>query len=89
MLRGCAALPGLRHHRGGNEHRDTRLAHRHDVRARPNRLQETDQVRDIIVEAEPAVYERDIAHVVPIGNIDVVLGQHGAHGAAQERREMA
>jgi hypothetical protein len=51
-LRGIA---GLRHHRRGDEHSDARLAHRDDVRARPERLQETDQVRDIIVEAEATV----------------------------------
>ena len=85
---GLRGIAGLRHHRGGDEHGDARLAHRHDVRAWPDRLQETDQVRDIVVEAEPAVRERDIAHVVPVGDVDVVLGQHGAHGTAQERREM-
>ena len=94
MLRGCAAarlrgIAGLRHHRGGDEHGDTRLAHRHDVRARPDRLQETDQVRDIVVEAEPAVHERDVAHVVPIGDVDVVLRQHRARGRAQQCGEMA
>ena len=31
----------------------------------------------------------DVAHVVPVGDVDVVLGQHGPHGAAQQRREMA
>ena len=51
-LRGIA---GLRHHRGGDEHGDAGLAHRHHMGARPDRLQEADQVLDIFVEAEPAV----------------------------------
>ena len=44
---------------------------------------------DVFVEAEPAGGQRHVARVVPIGDVDVVLGQHGAHGAAQQRREMA
>ena len=44
---------------------------------------------DVVVETERAVAERHVAHVVPVGDVDVVLGEHGAHGGAQQRREMA
>ena len=44
---------------------------------------------DIVVEAEAAVRGRHVARIVPVGDVDVVLGQHGAHGGAQQRREMA
>ena len=57
--------------------------------ARPDRLEEADEVLDVLVEAEAAVLERHIARVVPVGDVDVVVGQHRAHGAAQQRREMA
>jgi len=46
-------------------------------------------VIDIFVQAEPAVIDRHVAGIVPVGQIDVVIGQQGLHGAAQQRREMA
>ena len=33
--------------------------------------------------------ERHVARVVPVGDVDVVVGQHRAHGVAQQRREVA
>jgi hypothetical protein len=59
------------------------------VGARTDRLQKADQVLDIVVKAEPPIQQGHVAHVVPVGDVDVVLGQHGAHRAAQQRREMA
>ncbi len=85
-LRGVA---GLRHHRGRDQHRHARLADRDHMGARPDLLQETDQVRDVFVEAEAAFRQRHVANVVPVGDEDVVLRQHGAHGAAQQRGEVA
>ena len=52
-------------------------------------LDELDQMSDIFVEAEAAVRREGRRAVVPVGDVDVVLGQHGADGAAQQRREMA
>ncbi len=46
-------------------------------------------MRDVVVEAEPAVRERDVARIVPVGDVDVMLGQERTHRRAQERREMA
>ena len=42
----------------------------------------------IFVEAESAVIERNVARIVPVGDVDVVILQQGLHGAAQQRREM-
>jgi hypothetical protein len=55
----------------------------------PDGLQEADHVAGIFVEAEAAVRDRNIARIVPIGNVDVMFGQHGAHGGAQQGGEMA
>ena len=55
MLRGCAGLPALRHHRDGHQHRDAGLADREHMGALADHLEELDQVLDIFVEAEPAV----------------------------------
>ena len=33
--------------------------------------------------------ERNVARIVPVGDVDVVILQQGLHGAAQQRREMA
>ena len=79
----------LRHHGGSDQRRHAGLTHRDDMRARPDRLQKLDQMGDIIVEAEPAGRHRNVTGIVPVGDIDVMLRQHGAHGPAQERREMA
>jgi len=46
-------------------------------------------VLDVVVEAEAAVAEIDVARVVPVGDVDVVLGQHGAHCVTQQGREVA
>ena len=59
------------------------------MRARPDRFQEFDDVVDIFVEAEPAGGERHVAGIVPVGDVDVVLGQHGLHRRPQQRGEMA
>ncbi len=52
-------------------------------------LEPPDQIVDIIVEIERAFGERHVARVGPVGDVDVVTGQHPLHGPAQQRREMA
>ena len=39
--------------------------------------------------AEGAGLDRDVAGVVPVGDVDVVVGQHRAGGVAKQRGEMA
>jgi hypothetical protein len=59
------------------------------VGALAHHLKELHDVLDVFIEAEPAVLAVDIAHVVPVGDVDVVLGEHGADGPAQQRGEMS
>ena len=82
-------IVGLRHHRRRHQRGDARLAHRHQMRARPHRLEKAHDVADIFVEAEAPFRDRYVARIVPVGDVDVVLGQHGAHGGAQQCGEMS
>ncbi len=79
----------LGHDRDRRQHRDAGLAHRDDMRAGAHDFEKRDDVVDEVVETETAVAQADVARIVPIGDVDVVLGQHRAHGAAQQGREMA
>src|SRR5579883_3670128 len=47
-----------------------------------------DHMRDVVIEAKLPLREGNIADIVPIRDEDVVLGEHGANGRAQERGEM-
>ena len=42
-----------------------------------------------LVEVEGALVERNLAGIDPVGDIDVVVGQHCSNGAAQQCRVMA
>jgi len=42
--------------------------------ARAQHLEECDQVLDEIVEIEPAVPLCDVASIVPVGDVDIVVG---------------
>ena len=88
MLRGCAGLSRLGHDGSGGQHLHARLADGDDVRAGAHLLQPIDEMGDIVVEAEAAVRGADIAGIVPVGDADIVLRQHGAHQAAQQSGEM-
>ena len=59
------------------------------MRVRPQRLDEADQRVDIVVIAERACLQRDVAGIVPVGDVDVVVAQQRRHRVAQQRREMA
>ncbi len=82
-------VAALGHHGGGRQRLHAGLAHRHHVGARAHRLEELHQVGDVVVEPEAAGAHRHVAGVVPVGDVDVVIGQQGAHGAAQQRGEVA
>ena len=58
------------------------------MRARSDHFEKLDQVLDVIVEAEAPGRNRRIARIVPVGDVDVMLGQHGFDGVAQQRREV-
>ena len=55
----------------------------------PSTSRKCDDVVDEVVEVEAAVLQPDVARIVPVGDVDVVLGEHRAHGAAQQGGEMA
>ena len=78
-----------RHHGDGGQRLHARLANSHEVRARTQLLQEFDEVVDIVVKAEGTGLQAHVARIVPIGDVDVIIGQQRAYGIAQERREVA
>ena len=43
----------------------------------------------VILQPKPAVTDRNVARIVPVGDVDVVVLQQRLHGAAQQRRKMA
>ena len=88
MLAGCATLRSSASTRDRREHRHARLADGHDVRARSEHLQELDDVVDDLVQPERAVLEADVAGVVPVGDVDVVVGQQRADGVGEQGREV-
>ena len=57
-----------------------------DVRIGSEHANELDDVIDKIVEVEAAHGERDITRVDPVGDVDIMVGQHRLDGAAQQRR---
>ena len=77
-------------HHGRRDHRlHAGLADGDDVRARAEVLEHLDQVVDILLEPEAALRQRHFARVLPVGDVDVMVLQHGLHGVAQEGGEVA
>ena len=76
------------HQRDRGKHRDGRLADRHDMHVSTKKPNKLNNVVDIIVEVERSVGARHEARVLPLDNIDVVIGEEVAHRAAQQRRKM-
>ena len=67
----------LGHERDRGERGDAGLAHREEMRPRPEHLEKADHVIDELVEAEAALAQRHVARIVPVGDVDVVVRQHG------------
>jgi hypothetical protein len=59
------------------------------VRARADLVEEGDEVVGVVLQPEAAGMERNVARVMPVGDVDVVILQQRLHGAAQQRGEMA
>ncbi len=55
----------------------------------PQLVEKSDEVLGIFVEPEFALVERNVAGVMPVGNVNVVILQQGFDGAAQQRGEVA
>ena len=73
------------HQRHRGQHRNRRLAHRHDARAGAEMAQELRDIIDIVVEIECAADRRNHAGVDPVGDVNIVMRQHRLHGSAQQR----
>src|SRR3546814_2505109 len=58
-----------RHQRNGRKRRHRWLAHRKDVRARADHVQKFDQIIDIVVEVEMALFRRHQLGVTPVGDV--------------------
>ena len=76
------------HARDRGQHRHRGLAYRDDVNVAAEEMQDRNDVVDVVVEIEPPFGERHRAGVLPIGDVDVVIGQERLDGAAQQRRVM-
>src|SRR3984893_13456276 len=78
----------LRHYCHGCEHRDARLAHPNNMGTRPEYLEKRDDVIDKVVEVERTMLQPDISRIVPVGDVDVVIGEEYLSSAAQQGGEM-
>jgi hypothetical protein len=89
MLRGVfSAARGHQRHRG--KHRHGGLADGNDVDVfRANVADECFDVGHVVVEIELAQFHRHHARVDPVGDVDLVVVQQGAHGVAQQRGVVA
>jgi hypothetical protein len=89
---GAGRVVVLGHHRGGGEHRDARLADRHDrdpLTLGAEELTEFNEIVDVVVEVEPPFRQRHVAGVDPVGDVDVMFRQHRLDRAAEQGGEMA
>ena len=77
-----------RHGRHRHQQRGTGLANRDGVGTGADLFQEADQVIDILVGAEAARLQRHIAAALPVGDVDIMVRQHGLGGLAQQGGEM-
>ena len=83
------AVAGGLHQRDRRQHRYRGLAHGHDVDARPQPMMDGDQVVDVVVEVEGPSATGTMRASDPVGDVDVVVGEHGGDGAAQQRGVVA
>ncbi len=88
--RHCLSPAG--HERNGGQRGNGGLAHTHDVTVAVDPLQVANKllhIIDVVVEMEVAFGQRHHAGVFPVGDVDLVVFQHGAHGLAQQRGVMS
>ena len=78
----------LRHYCYGCEHRDARLAHSNNMGTWPEYLEKSDDVIDKVVELERTVLQPDVSGIVPVSDVDVVIGEEHLRSAAQQGGEM-
>jgi len=61
------------HQRDRRQHGDGRLAYGHDVRIAAKRVQNGNQIIDVIVQIERSVSHRDHSGIRPFGDVDVMI----------------
>jgi hypothetical protein len=84
------ARVGVRsHQRDRGQHRHGGLAHGDHVHVGPEQLDELGHVGNVVVEVERPMRQRHQPGIDPVGDVHVVVGQHGAHGVAQQGRVVA
>ena len=83
-----ARIAARRQQRHRRQHRHRGLADRHDMNARAQKANKADHHIDKVVEVEPAIEQRNIPRIHPVGDEDVVVRQQGRDGAPQQGREM-
>src|ERR1035437_5327389 len=74
------------HEPDGGQHRHSGLAHAHDVTVAVNTLQVVDELLHIVhvvIQMELALGHRNQTCILPVGDIDLVVFQHGLDGIAQ------
>jgi hypothetical protein len=58
------------------------------MRVRPQGLHELGQIKRVILDIELARRDRNIPRIVPVGDIDIGIGQQRGDGGPQKRRVM-
>ena len=77
------------HQRRGGQHRHGRLAHGKHMHVAAEEAEHADHGVDVVVEIEAAGDLRHVARVLPVRDVNLMLGQERLDGAAQERGKVA
>ncbi len=77
------------HDRHGRKRRDAGLADGDKACAWADYAQKIDDVFDVFIEAETPRDQRNVAGVVPIGDVDIVIGQHRPSRFTQQCGEVS
>ena len=72
-----------------SQHGHRWLAHRKHMHVAAKKAEHIHHQVDVVVEIEPACRQRHVARVLPIGDVDVVVGQKRLDRAAQQRCKVA
>jgi len=65
------------------------LADGHDVGPAADLAQHVDQRVDVVVQVEAALENGHVARIDPVGDVDIVVGEKGAHRPAKQRGVVA
>ena len=87
--RGRADILPAGHDGDRRHHRHAGLTHGDDVGVGAQKMQEIDDVVDVVVQIEHVGHDRHVAAIDPVGDVDVMVRQHGLDRAAQQGREMS